>query len=179
MTVAGSSAASNIEGFVYISMNALYQAAISFTSQNVGARKYERINRILIVAQGCVTVIGLLLGGTAYLFGRQLLGLYTDNPAVIAAGMIRLRFICLPYFLCGIMEVLVGVLRGMGYTVMPMITSIIGSCALRIIWLATVFRMERFYRIETVYIVYMISWIITIGAHIVTYLIVKRKYIKK
>lgn len=179
VTVAGSSAASNIEGFVYISMNALYQAAISFTSQNVGARKYERINRILIVAQGCVTVIGLLLGGTAYLFGRQLLGLYTDNPAVIAAGMIRLRFICLPYFLCGIMEVLVGVLRGMGYTVMPMITSIIGSCALRIIWLATVFRMERFYRIETVYIVYMISWIITIGAHIVTYLIVKRKYIKK
>ena len=176
--VAGNSAASNIEGFVYVAMNAFYQANISFTSQNMGAGKYHRLNRILFTAQGCVILTGLLTGISCYVAGPMLLTLYTNSPEVIAAGMIRLGYICLPYFIIGIMEVMVGSLRGMGYAVFPMIVSLIGSCVLRIVWLQTVFQIERFHNIETVYAVYPISWVITTIAHIITYIVVKRKIIK-
>jgi putative MATE family efflux protein len=179
ITVAGNSAASNIEGFVYVSMNAIYQASISFTSQNVGARKYKRLDRILWVGQGCVTVVGIVLSSLVRIFGTDLLGLYTNNTDVIAAGMVRLGIICSTYFLCGNMEVFVGLLRGMGYSVAPMIEALLGSCALRVVWLLTVFPLEQFHKIETVYIVYPISWVITIIAHWITYLIVKRKFIEK
>lgn len=177
--IAGKSAGSNIEGFAYAAMNAFYQANISFTSQNMGARKYHRLNRILFTAQACVILTGLVAGISCYLAGPMLLTLYTNSSEVIAAGMVRLRYVCLPYFLCGIMEVMVGSLRGMGYAVFPMIVSLIGSCALRIVWLQTVFQIERFHSIETVYIIYPISWIITAIAHIVTYIILKKKLIKK
>ena len=175
--VAGNSAAANIEGFVYVAMNAFYQANISFTSQNMGAGKYHRLNRILFTAQGCVVLTGLLTGISCYVAGPMLLTLYTNSPEVIAAGMIRLGYICLPYFIIGIMEVMVGSLRGMGYAVFPMIVSLVGSCLLRIVWLQTVFQIERFHNIETVYAVYPISWVITAIAHIITYIVVKRKLI--
>lgn len=177
--IAGNSAAANLEGFVYVAMNAFYQANISFTSQNMGAGKYHRLNRILFTAQGCVIVTGILTGVSCYLAGPVLLTLYTNSADVIAAGMIRLGYICLPYFIIGIMEVMVGSLRGMGYAVFPMIVSLVGSCLLRIAWLQTVFRIERFHHIETVYLIYPISWIITAIAHIITYIILKRKLIKK
>lgn len=176
--VAGSSAAHNVEGFVYVAMNAFYQANISFTGQNMGARKYHRLNRILLTALGCVTITGLVSGVLCYLSGYALLSLYTSSPNVIAAGMVRLMYICAPYFLCGIMEVFVGSLRGMGYAIFPMIVSLVGSCLFRIVWLQTVFRIDRFHNIETVYIVYPISWMVTTIAHVVTYMIVKRKLTK-
>ena len=176
--VAGNSAAANIEGFVYVAMNAFYQANISFTSQNMGAGKYHRLNRILFTAQGCVILTGLITGISCYVGGPVLLTLYTNSSEVIAAGMIRLGYICLPYFIIGIMEVMVGSLRGMGYAVFPMIVSLVGSCLLRIVWLQTVFQIERFHNIETVYAVYPISWVITAIAHIVTYVIVKKRLIK-
>lgn len=173
--VAGNSAAANIEGFVYIAMNAFYQANISFTGQNVGAGKYHRINRVLLTALGCVTVVGVVMGAGCYGLGGILLRLYTESEEVVAAGMIRLAFIGLPYALCGIMEVLVGSLRGMGYAISPMIVSLIGTCAFRVVWLKTVFLMESFHQIETVYVIYPITWVITIVAHIITYIIAKRK----
>ena len=177
--VAGNSAAANIEGFVYMAMNAFYQANISFTGQNMGAGKYKRLTRILLTAQGCVIVVGLLAGGACYIAGPTLLTLYTESPDVIAAGMIRFSYIGSIYVLCGIMEVMVGSLRGMGYAVVPMIVSLVGTCGLRILWLQTVFPMERFHNIETVYAIYPISWILTIIAHVVSYVVVRKKVMKK
>lgn len=178
ITVAGNSAAANIEGFVYVSMNAFHQAAISFTGQNIGAAKYERVNRILYIAEGCVLVVGLLLGNLAVLFGRSLLALYTNSSAVIEAGMIRMRFICTVYALCGMMDVIVGSLRGMGYAVMPMIVSLIGACGLRLIWIFTFFRMETFHTQASLYMTYPVSWLITFLAHVVCFVIVRRRLTK-
>lgn len=179
IVVAGNSAASNIEGFVYMAMNAFYQAAISFTSQNVGAAKYERVNKILVTAQLCVIVVGVVFGNMTVFFGRQLLGLYTNSPEVIQAGMNRLSMIATVYAFCGMMDVMVGSLRGLGYSVMPMIVSLIGACALRLVWLATLFRMEQFHSIKMIYITYPVSWVITFTAHIVCFIIVRKRLAKK
>lgn len=177
--VAGNSAAANIEGFVYVSMNAFHQATLSFTSQNMGARKFERINKILLRGQLCVLIVGLLFGNAVVLFGKQLLGIYSGSPEVIAAGISRLKIVCSTYALCGMMDVMVGALRGIGYSVMPMIVSLIGACGLRLVWLATMFQMEQFHTIHMIYITYPISWAITLLAHIICYIIVSRKLKKQ
>ena len=177
--VAGNSAAANIEGFIYVSTNAFHQAAVSFTSQNYGAKKYDRINRIMFVAQGCTIVMGTIFGVGAVLMGPVLLTLYTTSAAVVEAGMLRLRMIGATYALCGVMDTMVGSLRGMGYSVVPMIFSLLGACATRILWLATVFQIDAFHTIETVYIIYPISWIITSIAHIITFIIVRKKIKKR
>lgn len=174
--VAGNSAAQNIEGFVYVSMNAFYQACISFISANVGARKTERINRILVRAQICVIATGLILGGSSYLFGYQLLNIYTDSRAVMDAGITRMMYVCLPYFLCGMMDVMVGGLRGLGYAILPMIVSLIGACGLRLVWIFTLFQMPMFHETRFLYITYPISWVVTFLAHVICYIIVKRKF---
>ena len=179
IVVAGNSAASNIEGFVYVGMNAFYQAAISFMGQNVGAGKYSRVNKILLAAETCVIVIGLLLGNLVVLFAEPLLGLYTDSAIVMEAGMVRLRMICTIYCLCGMMDVMVGALRGLGYSIAPMIVSLLGACVFRLIWIATIFQMEQFHRIETVYISYPISWTLTFLAHVVTFIIVRKRLKKR
>ncbi len=175
ITIAGNSAASNIEGFVYVSMNAFYQATISFTSQNVGAGKYERINKILLRAEVCVIVVGLVLGNLAVYFGHSLLSFYTSSDVVRAAGMRRLGIISRTYALCGMMDVMVGSLRGMGYSVLPTIVSLIGACGLRLIWIFTFFRMEQFHSLTSLYMTYPVSWIVTTAAHIVCFIIVRRK----
>lgn len=177
--VAGNSAASNIEGFVYVGMNAFYQAAISFMGQNVGAGKYKRVNKILYSAEACVIVIGLGLSMLVLLFDEPLLRLYTDSPVVVQAGIVRLKYICATYFLCGMMDVMVGALRGLGYSIAPMIVSLLGACAFRLLWIATVFQMGRFHTIETVYTSYPISWTVTFLAHLVTFIIVRRKLGKR
>ena len=128
--MAGNSAAANIEQFVYVSMNAMYQATISFTSQNYGAGNYHRIRKIMIRAQGCVLVVGLVLGNAATLAGRVLLSIYTTSPPVIEAGLVRMGIVCTTYALCGMMDVMVGGLRGIGYSIMPMLVSLVGACGL-------------------------------------------------
>lgn len=173
--VAGNSAAMNLEGFVYVSMNAFHQAAISFTSQNVGAGRQDRIKKILWTGEGCVIVTGVLFGWTMYAFGRPLLHIYSSSEAVADAGMVRMQIILLTYALCGMMDVVVGVLRGMGYSVGPMIMSLIGACGLRLVWIATVFQIPQFHRISTVYLSYPITWIITLIAQFVLYLYASKK----
>ncbi|MGN0642713.1 MAG: MATE family efflux transporter [Huintestinicola sp.] len=175
VVVAGNSAAANIEGFVYMAMNAFYQATISFVSQNMGAGKYERINRIVITAQVCVIVVGAVLGNAAVFFGRPLLSIYSDSPEVIEAGLVRLGVISRTYFLCGIMDVMVGALRGIGYSVLPMAVSVVGACGLRLLWLATVFQIDRYHEITTVYLSYPITWIITLSVHIICFIILRRR----
>ena len=150
VVIAGNSAASNLEGFVYMAMNALHQAAISFTSQNVGAGRYDRINKILYTAQFYVILVGVGMGLTVVAFGEPLLGLYTNNPEVVAAGMERLKIIVTTYALCGMMDVMVGSLRGLGYAVMPMIVSLIGACALRLVWLSTMVKLEAFHTVQMI-----------------------------
>jgi len=177
--VAGNSAASNIEGFVYVAMNAFSQAIVAFVSQNIGAGKYERINKVVITTQLCVLAVGLILGNAVYLLGEPLLGLYTDSQVVIAAGIKRLAVICTTYALCGMMDSMVGALRGLGYSVMPMIVSLLGACAFRMAWIFVFFQIEQFHTIDTVYFAYPISWTLTLSVHVICFLVVRRRLKKK
>ena len=173
--IAGNAAAGNIESFVYFAMNALYQAEISFTSQNMGAGNFKRINKILLSGQLCVIVVGVVMGNLCVLFGNQLLSIYSSSSMVIEAGMRRLRVIAGTYALCGMMDVMVGVLRGIGYSILPMAVSLIGACGFRILWLATIFKMDGYHTITVIYLSYPISWILTFAAHVVCYLCVRRR----
>ncbi|MBO4505782.1 MAG: MATE family efflux transporter [Lachnospiraceae bacterium] len=175
--VSGSAASANLEGFVYVAMNSFHHATLNFMSQNFGAGKYSRMKKVMICGLGCVIVAGLALGNLEVFFGRRLLSLYTSSPAVIEAGITRLTINNTLYCLCGMMDVMVGVLRGIGYSVMPMIVSLVGACGTRLLWIATVFQIASFHRIETVYIAYPISWFLTFAAHVVCYFIVRRKAI--
>jgi len=178
IAVAGNSAAANIEGFVYMAMNAFHQATISFTSQNYGAREYRRIYRILFAGELCVIATGLLLGNLAVFFGNALLGIYSPSADVIAAGMVRLKVICTLYALCGVMDVLVGALRGIGYSIIPMVVSLVGACGLRLLWIATVFRIPEYHSLFTVYLSYPITWTITLTVHAVTFALAARKVLR-
>lgn len=177
IAMAGNTASANIEGFVYTSMNAVYQTALSFTSQNFGAKNYQRMTKILIYCLGIVVMVGLVMGGGAVLAGHQLLGIYSSDPEVIAYGMDRLRIISGPYFLCGIMDVMVGALRGIGCSVVPMLVSLTGVCAFRVFWIFTIFAADR--TLETLYTSYPVSWTLTFTAHIICYIVIRRKMAKK
>lgn len=173
--VAGNSAASNIEGFVYMAMNAFHHATLSFTSQNYGAGNRKRILKTLFTGIMCVTVTGIVFGQAVVLFDRQLLGIYTDSQKAIDAGCIRIAYVCGTYALCGIMDVMVGAIRGIGYAIMPMIVSLAGACGIRLLWLATIFNIPKYHTTGTVYLSYPVSWSITILAHVICYIIVFRK----
>lgn len=177
VAMAGSTAAGNLEGFVYTAMNSFHQTALSFTGQNMGAKKYSRINRILELCVSCVAVTGLVLGGLEFLFAPQLLGIYNPDPDVIAFGVLRLTYIAIPYFLCGIMDVLVGSLRGIGCSVLPMIVSLTGACGFRILWIYTIFQM--YHTPEVLFTSYPISWALTALVHFICFIIVRRKFPKK
>ena len=176
--IAGNSAAANLEGFIYLSMVAFYQTTISFSSQNFGARNYQRINSTFLLAEMCVIVIGLSMGIAMWLSSRQLLGIYSSSPEVIAAGMIRMKYICVTYFLCGMMDVTTGALRGIGYSVTPMLVSLIGACGLRLLWLATVFQQEKYHTVATIYLSYPISWTVTLAVLLLCFTIVQRKNLR-
>lgn len=172
IVMAGNTAAQNIEGFVYIAMNSMQQASITFTSQNLGANKKERINKTLIITLGLVTLVGLSMGNAAYLFGNQILRLYSNDTTVIGYGIVRLRMICTIYFLCGIMDVIVGSIRGLGYSIMPMIVSLTGACLLRVVWIYTIF--QKIHTLECLYISYPISWAITFSVHLICYICIMK-----
>ncbi len=171
--MAANGAAGNIEGFIYTAMNSISQATLTFTGQNMGARKYDRIPRILGACSVLVTIIGVLTGGVAYLGGPVLLKLYTTDPEVVSIGLIRLSFVGLPYFLCGLMEVIAGMLRGCGYSITPMIVSMLGACAFRVIWIYTLF--AAYPTLNMLYVSYPISWALTSLAHLSCFLFVWRK----
>ncbi len=175
--MAGNGAASNIEGFVYTAMNAMYTACLTFTSQNVGARKPERIGRIMMLCQMCVATVGITMGIIEITFAEQLIGIYSTDPNVIQMGVLRSSVMALPYFLCGMMDVMVGGLRGMGNSFVPMIISIVGVCVFRVGWVYTVFAANR--TLPTLYMSYPVSWTITGLSHFVCFLIVKKKLTRR
>ncbi|MBR4868585.1 MAG: MATE family efflux transporter, partial [Clostridia bacterium] len=158
LAIAGSSAAQSIESFSYTAMNALSQTALAFTGQNIGAGNIKNVKRITLWATLYVTILGILMGGASYLLNQPLISLFTQDPKVIQYGAQRLFYICLPYFICGIMEVFVGVLRGMGYSLIPMIISVGGICGFRILWIFTVY--QHFHTLTTIYLSYPITWLI-------------------
>ena len=156
--VAASAASSNVENLVATPMNAYYQAAITFTGQSMGAEDYDRIDRIAKNCTALVFVTWLILGGITLSFGRTLLAFYTTDPAVIELGMRRMKVLMSLYFTCGIMNVFPGLTRAMGYSVLPMLSTLVGACLLRIVWLATVFRL---YPTQLVlFAVYPVTWTI-------------------
>lgn len=171
--IAGSSASSNIEGFVYASMNAFYQTALTFTSQNYGACQCKRVDRVLLLCMLYSALVGLALGNLAYFFGHPLASIYAPGQEeVIAQAVARLRIICTTYFLCGLMDVPVGTLRGIGYSVVPMIVSLVGACGTRLLWVATVF---QFVRTPTMlYLSYPVSWTITALVHYIFFLSIRK-----
>jgi len=181
VTIAGHTAAGNLEGFVYTAMNSVYQAAVTFVGQNVGAGRYERIKKIAFQCSAVVLVLGVALGASLVLFGDKLLLIYAsgENQALIVqAGMVRLQVIALTYFLCGLMEVGCGILRGMGKAMQPMIVSLLGSCVFRIIWVFTVCPLFPG-QIIALYVSYPISWIVTGGTHYIFCLYFYKKLMKR
>lgn len=178
VAVAGNTAAANLEGFVYTSMNAIYQASLSFTSQNVGAQKTERIVPILVRCLACVVVIGVGLSTIVLLLNREFLGIYSSDPSVIEYGVGRMKVVCLTYFLCGIMDVTCGSIRGLGYSVTPTIVSLIGACGLRIVWIYTIFELvDR--TLYTLYLSYPVTWAITFTAHLICFIVFFKRWKKK
>lgn len=179
--VAGNGACANVEGFTYMAMNSVYHATLTFVGQNVGAKKYHRINKVFLTCLALVVIIGVVFGFLTYAFGEQLLSLYLDKSAegfdlAIAYGQERMLYISLTYFLCGVMEVLVGAQRGLGMSFAPMFNAMLGTCALRILWVKIVF--GTFNTLASVYISYPVSWVFTSIAHLIFYL-VKLNKVKK
>ena len=175
--MAGNTAGSNIEGFVYTSMNAFHQAAISFCGQNYGAMKYRRVGKILLICQGLVIGVGIVMGCAAYLCGGTLLKIYTPDHETIQYGLLRMRYICVPYFLCGMMDVMVGALRGMGYAIMPMLVSLTGACLFRVIWIYTIF--QSYHTLPCLYISYPISWTLTFLVHLACFGVVYGRLLRR
>ena len=180
--MAGNGAAASIEGFTYIAMNSVYHASLTFVGQSVGAKKYNRIGRIVATCLVFVVIIGIVLGYVSYFFGNQLLSLYIDSNSegvdiAVSYGLLRMRYILLTYFIFGVMDVMVGAQRGMGMSFIPMANALIGTCLLRIVWISVVFPI--FNTLDSVYISYPISWVITLIAHSICYFIKLNKLKKE
>ncbi len=172
--VAGSSAAGNIEGFIYVCTNAFHQAALTFISQNYGAGQCKRVDRIAILCMCYGAFMSLAIGNLIYIFGAPLTSLYAPGETeVIAQAVIRLGYVAVFHFLCAFMDIMVGVLRGLGHSVVPMIVSLIGSCAFRLIWIATIFQVYT--TPSCLYISYPISWAVTALAHITFFFAIRKR----
>ncbi len=176
VVMAGNAAAHNIEGFTYTAMNSVSQTALAFTGQNIGGKQYKNLKIIFIWCSVYVTLIGLIMGGCSYLFANPLVRIFNADPVVIEAGTTRLLYICVPYFLIGLSEVFVGMLRGMGYSLLPMIISVVGICGLRIAWIYSAF--VWFPTLATVYLSYPISWTVTGITQAICLFIILNKFTK-
>lgn len=176
VVVSGNAAAGNIEGFVYTTMNSFSQTSMNFTGQNYGAGKLDRIKKIMYTCLASVFVAGLTAGCTVYFFGRQLLSFYIPgSEEAIHYGLIRMAYICLPYFLCGLMDVTTGLIRGLGSSMLPMIITVIGVCGMRIGWIYTVFRSEKYHSVQSLYLSYAISWSLTFITELIVFLVLFKK----
>ena len=176
LIVSGNTASANIEGFVWNSMNSFYQASIAFTGQNYGANKIKNSKKILLICMIYTFTIGVIMGGGAYLLREPLLNLYTSGEAIEYAK-IRITIICLSYFLCGLMDLPVGSMRGLGNSIAPMIVSILGMVVFRIIWISTVFKFNH--ELWVLYISYPISWVATASIHYICFIYTYKKRLRQ
>lgn len=172
IAVSGNAAAQNIEGFVYTTMNSFHQTAVNFTGKNYGAGKLKRISKITAICLGSVFVAGFVAGNAAYLLGDKLLGIYLpDSPEAVEYGIARLKAICVPYFVCGLMDVTTGIIRGLGASISPMFITVLGVCGVRVLWVYTVFTIPKYHTLDSLYLSYIISWTIALLAELVAYAI--------
>ena len=173
VAMAGYTAANNILGFLYQSINSVTQACMSFTSQNYGVGKYKRMDRVLADCMILTVAVSLIFGCSAYFFGNYILRIYTSDAEVIKCGLEILSITTVPYFLCGIMDLFPGALRGMGYSAVPMILSVIGTVGMRVLWIYVVFPLNR--SLYVLFISYPASWGITIVMQVICYIFVRKK----
>ena len=179
VVIAGNSAALNIENFIFTGMNGFSQGTLTFISQNFGAKKYQRINKTIIVAIFCVFLVGFVFGNLTVIFGRKLLSFFTTSPEVIESGISRLKIICATYALCGMMDVMGNAIRGIGHSVLPMIITLLGACGIRLLWISTIFLIPKFHSCTTIFVSYPISWTVTFIAHIICFFIIRKKEFSK
>ena len=178
--MSGNAASANIEGFVYVTMNAFHQTAVNFIGQNVGAQQYDRVKKIYRTCLCCVTVTGLAVSLSVYAMGEALLSIYiTDSAEAISWGLLRMGMIVVPYFLCGLMDVSTGALRGMGASFTPMLISVLGVCGIRIGWITTVFRIPAFHTPQSLYLSYPFSWAVTFMFQLVAFTKIYRQHTQR
>lgn len=173
--MAASAASQQVEGFVWLTMNSFSLCALTFVSQNLGARQYNRIDRVTLTSLLCCSVAGAALGNVAYYFGATLLGCFDQDPEVIESGLTRMYWVCCFYFTCGLMDCIVGAIRGMGYNMTPTIVSLLGACGLRVLWIATIFQIPRFHTEGALFFSYPASWVVTFLTHCVCYYFMRRR----
>ena len=174
--VAGNGAASNMESFINTAMNAFNQTAVNYIGQNLGALQFDRIKKIFRSCLLCVAGMGLVLGPMLYVFAPQLLTFYiTDSEEAVAYALVRMSITCMPYFVCGMMDVTMGALRGLGASLQPMVVTVLGVCVMRIVWIYTIFQAPGFHTPECLYASYPISWTLTFLILFVLFLYVLRK----
>ena len=173
--VSGNAAAASIEGFVYVAMNAFYQTSLNFTGQNMGAGNFKRVSQVLRRNLICVSCVGIVGGLLIFVFARPLLSLYVPgNEVAIETGITRMTYIGLLYFSCGIMEVFTGAIRGMGASLTTLFISISAVCGIRIVWIFTVFQIPKFHTLDSLYLVYILSWLACIAAQLVAYNVINK-----
>ncbi len=173
VAMAGYTAANNILGFLYVSVNSITQACMSFTSQNYGVRKFKRMDKVLLECLGLTVMVALVLGGGSYLFGAELMHIYTKSTKVVECGVDIMLYTTVTYFLCGIMDLLPGALRGMGHSTVPMILSVIGTVGTRIVWIYAIFPYHR--SLDFLFISYPVSWFLTIVMQVICFYFVRKK----
>lgn len=178
--ISGSAAASSLEGFCYVAMNSFQQTSLNFCGQNYGAGDLKRVKKVNNTCLLTVSAVGLFTGCLIYFFGRPLLGIYIhDSASAINFGMERMKYILIPYFLCGIMDVVTGSMRGIGSSVIPMVITIVGVCVMRIVWIYTVFSMPQYHSFAGLMISYPISWFLTFAAVYTAYILILKNREKK
>ena len=176
VVIAGNAASANVGSFIYQAMNTFQQAVTCFASQNLGARKPRRILTAMKASMIWAIVSGVTLGVLSCVFGKPLLALYSSDPAVIAAGMERQIIVCAPYFLCGMMEVMTGALRGVGFSILPMVVSILGVCVLRIVWVMTFFKAIP--TLGCLMMSYPVTWLLTFVVLVILFARVWNRHVK-
>ena len=180
--VAGNGAAASIDGLIYIALNSFYHASLTFSGQNLGAKEIKRVQKTCYYCLALVLIIGIPLCLVCYAFGEPLLGIFlsddnaANKQAILEFGMRRMFYTTIFYFLCGTMEVMSGMLRGLGASTTSMIVSLIGACAMRVVWVYTIFAAYR--TPESLYISYPVSWFATTVVLYICYVFILRK-IKK
>lgn len=175
VVIAGNSSSQSVEGFIYTSMNGFAQGVLTFVSQNRGARKFDRIKKVYAISLACVVVIGGFLGTLVTIFGQQVFSIFSDNQDVINAAKSRMAIIAATYYLCGMMDCTANTLRGLGYSMTPMLITLVGACGLRILYLATFYQIPRFHFYQSIFVSYPLSWGITFIVLLVVLLVIFRK----
>ena len=177
--MSGNGAAGSIEGFLYVTFNAFQQTSVNFIGQNAGAKQYKRAKNVLLICLACAITVTITLSALIYAFGPQLLSIYiTDSQEAIQYGMIRFAYVTLPYFLCALMDVTTGGLRGLGASITPMLISVLGVCGIRLVWIFTIFQIPAYHTPQSLYFSYPISWTFTFIAQLTAFMIIYRKRCK-